>query len=201
LLDDNVKAVLCDFGLSRLKADATSRTARATDGIVPGSRNWMSPERILGGALRKPADIYAFGMTIYEVIMHSVFYLYMKLTSLRYLCSCTQMKYHLDTLITPNSLNLSLEEMSDPSALMTLRCGIFLMTFGPLRKAAGRRILCTDPRAVRFVTRCHTLSLLHVPQSSLPPVLQQKRRLPCKNSYHDGTWMQSNLKSKLQVHL
>jgi serine/threonine protein kinase len=67
LLDDNIKAVLCDFGLSHLKESATSRVTRPTNSVVAGSRNWMPPERILGGSLRKPADIYAFGMTIYEV--------------------------------------------------------------------------------------------------------------------------------------
>jgi serine/threonine protein kinase len=75
LLDDNIKAVLCDFGLSRLKADVNSRTAKPTESI--GSRNWMAPERILGAALSKPADIYAFGMTIYEVMKHSICYVFM----------------------------------------------------------------------------------------------------------------------------
>ncbi|KAF8153325.1 kinase-like domain-containing protein [Crassisporium funariophilum] len=68
LIDNAENALLCDFGLSRVKADATSRSVRpgaATS--VAGSRNWMSPERILGGTLRKPVDIYAFGMTIYEI--------------------------------------------------------------------------------------------------------------------------------------
>jgi serine/threonine protein kinase len=58
---------LCDFGLSRIKADATSRTARPEGGGVVGSRNWMAPERLMGGQLKKPCDIYAFGMTLYEV--------------------------------------------------------------------------------------------------------------------------------------
>src|ERR1700749_4659684 len=67
LIDDGGKAVLCDFGLSRIKADVTSRTDTQKLAITPGSRNWMSPERLLGGLPRKPSDIYAFGMTIYEV--------------------------------------------------------------------------------------------------------------------------------------
>jgi serine/threonine protein kinase len=59
--------VLCDFGLSRIKADATSRTARSVSEGIVGSRNWMAPEQLLGGLLKKPCDIYALGMTIYEV--------------------------------------------------------------------------------------------------------------------------------------
>jgi serine/threonine protein kinase len=79
LLDDNMKAVLCDFGLSRLKADATSRTVRPASSVVVGSRNWMAPECILGGSSNKPADIYAFAMMIYEVNHFCIFYLFMRL--------------------------------------------------------------------------------------------------------------------------
>jgi serine/threonine protein kinase len=67
LIDDAGNAVLCDFGLSRIKADVTSRTIRPSGGEVAGSRNWMAPERLMGGALRKPCDIYSFGMTLHEV--------------------------------------------------------------------------------------------------------------------------------------
>jgi len=64
LIDDGGNAVLCDFGLSRIKADATSRTARVDGGGIVGSRNWMSPEQLQGGSLKKPSYIYAFGMTL-----------------------------------------------------------------------------------------------------------------------------------------
>jgi WD40 repeat protein len=67
LIDDSIKAVLCDFGLSRVKADVTSRTTRSDGGSAEGSRNWMAPERLLGGSLKKPCDIYAFGITLHEV--------------------------------------------------------------------------------------------------------------------------------------
>ena len=60
--------MLCDFGLSRSRADALSRsTAGKTATPAVGSRNWMAPELFLGGGLRKLVDVYAFGMTIYEV--------------------------------------------------------------------------------------------------------------------------------------
>jgi len=67
LIDAGADAVLCDFGLSRVKADATSRTVMPNGGNIVGSRNWMAPERLLGGSLKKPCDIYAFGMTLHEV--------------------------------------------------------------------------------------------------------------------------------------
>jgi serine/threonine protein kinase len=69
LIDDSMKAVLCDFGLSRVKADVTSRSATHNTGPVVGSRNWMAPELLTGGRLRKPCDIYAFGMTVFEVCL------------------------------------------------------------------------------------------------------------------------------------
>jgi serine/threonine protein kinase len=80
LIDDNTKAVLCDFGLSRMKADVASRTVVPNRGAVVGSRNWMAPERIVGGSLKPPSDIYAFGMTIYEVTKWSVKYEILTLT-------------------------------------------------------------------------------------------------------------------------
>jgi serine/threonine protein kinase len=71
LIDDAGNAVLCDFGLARVKADVASRTTETDLTSVAGSRNWMAPERLNGGALRKPCDIYAFGMVVYEVSFHS----------------------------------------------------------------------------------------------------------------------------------
>jgi WD40 repeat protein len=67
LIDASDNAVLCDFGLSHVKADVKSHTVRPDGGSVVGSRNWMAPERLLGGSLKKPCDIYSFGMTLYEV--------------------------------------------------------------------------------------------------------------------------------------
>jgi len=69
LIDDSTKAVLCDFGLSRVKADTASYTVRANEGSINivGSRYWMAPEQLTGGQPKKPWDVYAFGMTIFEV--------------------------------------------------------------------------------------------------------------------------------------
>ncbi|KIM77018.1 hypothetical protein PILCRDRAFT_54103, partial [Piloderma croceum F 1598] len=68
LINDTGKSVLCDFGLSQIKADATSRSVRLVGESIMGSHNWMAPKQLLGGLVKKPCDIYALGMTIYEVI-------------------------------------------------------------------------------------------------------------------------------------
>jgi serine/threonine protein kinase len=68
LIDNGQNAVLCDFGLSRVKSDLTMSSLGASALSVMGTRNWMAPERLLGGSLKKPCDIYSFGMTAYEVI-------------------------------------------------------------------------------------------------------------------------------------
>lgn len=69
LIDDCGRALLCDFGLAHLKADITTRTMETDPVVVAGSRHWMAPERLMGKSLRKPSDIYSFGITSYEVIL------------------------------------------------------------------------------------------------------------------------------------
>ncbi|KAF7300160.1 Kinase-like protein [Mycena kentingensis (nom. inval.)] len=71
LVDERGRALLCDFGLSKVKADITSRTTTASSPpstTTSGSRNWMAPELLVGASgPRFSSDIYAFGMTIYEL--------------------------------------------------------------------------------------------------------------------------------------
>ncbi|KAJ6495430.1 kinase-like domain-containing protein [Mycena sanguinolenta] len=69
LVEDSGKALLCDFGLARLKADVATRTSVQVDPEheIVGSRNWMSPEVLTGSRYRITSDVYAFGMTLYEL--------------------------------------------------------------------------------------------------------------------------------------
>ncbi|KAJ6595916.1 kinase-like domain-containing protein [Mycena sp. CBHHK59/15] len=67
LIDDSSRALLCDFGLSRVKSDVASRTNAVDNPATLGSRNWMAPELLTGSLPKLPSDIYAFGMTIYEL--------------------------------------------------------------------------------------------------------------------------------------
>ncbi|KIM77006.1 hypothetical protein PILCRDRAFT_77194, partial [Piloderma croceum F 1598] len=67
LIDDSTMAVLCNFGLSHMKANATSRKTHPNGAEIVGTRNWMAPEWLMGGLLKKPCEIYAFEMTLYKV--------------------------------------------------------------------------------------------------------------------------------------
>ncbi|KAJ7790654.1 kinase-like domain-containing protein, partial [Mycena leptocephala] len=69
LVENSGRALLCDFGLARLKADAASRTVTTIVEApqIQGSRNWMAPELLNGSRIRLPSDVYAFSMTLYEV--------------------------------------------------------------------------------------------------------------------------------------
>ncbi|KAJ7259138.1 kinase-like domain-containing protein [Mycena haematopus] len=68
LVEDSGKALLCDFGLARMKADAATRTVVQADAPqIMGSRNWMAPEVLTGSRYRVTSDVYAFGMTLYEL--------------------------------------------------------------------------------------------------------------------------------------
>ncbi|KAJ6478345.1 kinase-like protein, partial [Mycena sanguinolenta] len=67
LVDDSSRALLCDFGLARVRADVNSCITRVGDTAILGSRNWMAPEVLTGSLPKLPSDIYAFGMTLYEV--------------------------------------------------------------------------------------------------------------------------------------
>ena len=63
LISPALTAQLCDFGLSKFADTATSTGGKG------GSLPWLSPERMdrPDSPRTKESDVYAFGMTIYEV--------------------------------------------------------------------------------------------------------------------------------------
>ncbi|KAJ7622026.1 kinase-like protein, partial [Roridomyces roridus] len=69
LVDHSNRALLCDFGLARVKADVTSRTVGMAENAttIVGSRHWMAPELFTGAPPSTRSDMYAFGMTVYEL--------------------------------------------------------------------------------------------------------------------------------------
>jgi serine/threonine protein kinase len=66
LIDDGGKAILCDFGIAQIKDDIASTSMGTVHHSIAGTPSFMPPERLKGGSLRKPCDVYAFGMLIYE---------------------------------------------------------------------------------------------------------------------------------------
>jgi serine/threonine protein kinase len=73
LIDGARNAVLCDFGIALIKDDVLSTSLGSRESLVSGTPSFMAPERLKGGSLRKPCDVYAFGMLIYEVCIF-IFY-------------------------------------------------------------------------------------------------------------------------------
>ncbi|WVF67899.1 hypothetical protein IAT40_002660 [Kwoniella sp. CBS 6097] len=74
LVDDDAHAIICDFGLSQLKMDFTSKSQELFDEppATAGTLRWQSPERIAGGLLTKENDVYAWAMSVYEVLTGTV---------------------------------------------------------------------------------------------------------------------------------
>ena len=64
--DGSERIVVTDFGLARHTATATleSQEARGLEGTLA----YMSPEQLQGQSARQPADIYALGLVMYEML-------------------------------------------------------------------------------------------------------------------------------------
>mmetsp|Transcript_8418 Transcript_8418/g.9722 ORF Transcript_8418/g.9722 Transcript_8418/m.9722 type:complete len:964 (+) Transcript_8418:2-2893(+) len=62
LLDESYTTKVCDFGLSRLKAQARSMTANC------GTVQWMAPEVLANRSYDEKADVYSFGIIIWELL-------------------------------------------------------------------------------------------------------------------------------------
>ncbi|MDA8018437.1 MAG: tetratricopeptide repeat protein [Thermoanaerobaculia bacterium] len=60
------RAVVTDFGLARFEREAETGTTRA--GRVVGTPEYMAPEQLEGGNVTAAADIYAFGMVLFEMV-------------------------------------------------------------------------------------------------------------------------------------
>src|SRR5262245_16586840 len=64
---------LLDFGLAQVKApaptgDQTATMALSTEGTIAGTLQYMSPEQLQGKAADGRSDIFAFGLTFYEML-------------------------------------------------------------------------------------------------------------------------------------
>jgi len=65
LVDSNWNVKVCDFGLSQVKLPETV----IRDGTsIPGTPLWMAPEVLLGKDVDEKADVYSFGIVLWEII-------------------------------------------------------------------------------------------------------------------------------------
>jgi serine/threonine protein kinase/Flp pilus assembly protein TadD len=62
--DGRVRAVVTDFGLA-----GTHEGDRLTSpGVITGTPAYMAPEQLIGGSVTSAADIYAFGLVLFEML-------------------------------------------------------------------------------------------------------------------------------------
>eukprot|EP00854_Cymbomonas_tetramitiformis_P017202 gene17202-20464_t len=64
------RCVLCDFGLSKVRSNTSTMasTMATRGGGQGGTLNWTPPEVLAGRSLKKPGDVYCFGMLLYELV-------------------------------------------------------------------------------------------------------------------------------------
>src|SRR6202049_1490051 len=62
-LDSTGKVKLMDFGIAKSEGIALTRA-----GFTLGTPYYMAPEQVLGQSVTKQADVYAFGILLYEVL-------------------------------------------------------------------------------------------------------------------------------------
>lgn len=61
---------IMDFGLAKRLSggDASEESAGTPDGVVVGTRDYMSPEQLRGAAMEPGSDLFAFGLILYETL-------------------------------------------------------------------------------------------------------------------------------------
>ncbi|KAK9269235.1 hypothetical protein L1049_001005 [Liquidambar formosana] len=64
LLDENHRAIVADFGLSKLMGRDESRVVTT----IRGTKGYLAPEWLLGHGISEKSDIYSYGMVLLELI-------------------------------------------------------------------------------------------------------------------------------------
>lgn len=65
---ERLRAVVTDFGLARGAGDGGLAATLALDGVSLGTPDYLAPEQVEGGEITPAADVYAFGLVLYEMV-------------------------------------------------------------------------------------------------------------------------------------
>ena len=68
LLDANLLPKISDFGLSKFIPETTNSTDENINTIMTGTKKWMAPEVMTGTNYTNKADVYSYGMLLYEIL-------------------------------------------------------------------------------------------------------------------------------------
>jgi tetratricopeptide (TPR) repeat protein len=67
--DSPPRAVVTDFGLARAGVgDDAASTGVTVSGTILGTPSYMAPEQVEGGEITAAADVYAFGVMLFEIV-------------------------------------------------------------------------------------------------------------------------------------
>jgi len=67
LLDEHYRIKVCDFGLSEFR-DRQHKTLKDGKDGAKGTPLWMAPEVLLGREFNEKADVYSFGIVLWEIL-------------------------------------------------------------------------------------------------------------------------------------
>ena len=71
MIDAEDRAVIMDFGIARSVKTGAGVTAATAAGAIVGTIEYMAPEQAMGKFVDRRADLYAFGLMLYDLLVGS----------------------------------------------------------------------------------------------------------------------------------
>merc|ERR1712137_1149231 len=104
LVDKHGQIKVCDFGLSAIKPANESLQYKDT---IPGTPLWMPPEVMMGRKVTEKADVYSYGIVLWEIITQQIPFPDMKsFPKFRQMVCLNNIRPPLDSIKLPSVRNL-----------------------------------------------------------------------------------------------